>query len=75
MSKSKDLGYDHSDYCHCSDWKNDICPEDCFRARITKELRSMDPPYQWPVSYANFRKSGYCPLGENSEVEDAASES
>ena len=67
--------YNHSDLCHCSDWKNDICPKECFRARITKELRDMGPPYPYPVSYANFHKSGYCPLGENSEVEDAASES
>ena len=56
--------YNHSDYCHCSDYEKDICPEQCFRARLTKELKESDPPYPFPVSFGNFRESGYCPLKE-----------
>ena len=56
--------FDHSDYCHCSDYDQDTCDKNCFRARLTKDLREMTPPYQWPVSYANFRSSPYCPLND-----------
>ena len=56
--------YNHSDYCHCSDWNPDICPGECFRARLTKELKEADPPYPYPVSIGNFRHSGHCPLDE-----------
>ena len=55
--------YNHTDYCHCSDWVKDICPGECFRARITQELKEH-PGYPYPVSYGNFRNSGYCPLKE-----------
>lgn len=61
--------FDHSDYCHCGDYKPDICPPECFRAQLTKDLREMDPPYPYPVSYSNFRKSGHCLL-EGGEQED-----
>lgn len=65
--------YDHSDFCHCSDYNSDICPKECFRARLTKELKEADPPYPYPVSMANFRHSGYCPLHEM-ETENATEE-
>ena len=63
--------FDHSDYCHCSDWENDTCPDKCFRARLTKDLREMDPPYEYPVSFANFKSSGYCPLNDGKEENSA----
>ena len=59
-----DFKYNHADFCHCSDWKADICPEECFRARITKELKEAPTPYPYPVSIGNFRNSGHCPLDE-----------
>lgn len=62
--------FDHSDYCHCSDWNIDICPEKCFRARLTKDLKQMNPPYEYPVSFANFKNSGYC-LMTNGKEENA----
>ena len=65
--------YDHSDFCHCSDYEPDNCPTECFRARITKELKEADPPYPYPVSMANFHNSGYCPLTEM-EVDNAGEE-
>lgn len=64
--------YDHEMYCHCSDYKKDICPEECFRARITEEVKAFQYPY--PVSYGNLRSSGYCPLEEISEAENAGEE-
>lgn len=54
--------YDHSDFCHCSDYDAKKCPKKCFRARLTKELREADPPYPYPVSMVNFFHSGECPL-------------
>ena len=62
--------YDHSDLCHCSDYNIDICPGECFRARLTKELKEADPPYPYPVSMGNFRNSGYCPLSEMEDTHD-----
>lgn len=62
--------YDHSDFCHCSDYDPSICPEQCFRARITQELKEVKPPYPYPVSMANFRNSGYCPLTEMEDNND-----
>lgn len=54
--------FDHSDVCHCLDWNNHICPLGCFRARLTKELKELDPPYEFPVSYAHFKGTDYCVL-------------
>lgn len=56
--------YDHDDFCHCSNYNIDICPEECFRARLTKELKEANPPYPGRVSIGNFRYSGQCPLDE-----------
>jgi len=61
--------YAHGEYCHCSDWKADICPSECFRARLTKELKEANPPYPYPVSFANFKSSGYCPMTEGEQYE------
>lgn len=55
---------DHSDFCHCLDWKADICPVTCFRARLTKDLKEMEPAYPWPVSYASFKGHDECKLEE-----------
>ena len=68
--------FDHSDFCHCLDWNSNICPQGCFRARITKELNEMDPPYEWPVSYASFKNSEYCPMKKTFEdmIESAEKE-
>lgn len=57
--------FDHSDFCHCLDWKDDICPVKCFRARLTKDLKEMNPTYPWPVSYSHFKGSGDCKLNGN----------
>lgn len=53
--------YDHSDVCHCSDWQKDICPNYCFRARVTKDYRESDYPY--PVTFSSFKgQACFCPL-------------
>ena len=66
-----DFKYNHADYCHCFDYRPDICPEECFRARLTKELKEK-PGYPYPVSYGNFLHSGFCPLDEGSEEDEDA---
>ena len=43
---------DHSDCCHCLDYDPEKCPESCFRARITKDLKESGYPY--PVSFAHL---------------------
>ena len=66
MSKNKDTSqfkYDHAGYCHCFDYQPDICPGECFRARLGKELTEVGS-YPYPVSYGNFRRAGFCPLEE-----------
>lgn len=44
----------HSDICHCLDYDPKKCPESCFRARITKDLKESGYPY--PVSFAHLRE-------------------
>ena len=51
--------FDHSDICHCLDYDPEKCPESCFRAKITKELREIG--YQYPVSFAHLSEvTGIC---------------
>lgn len=53
--------YDHADFCHCSDWKKDICPKSCFRAGLTQDYHENGYPY--PVSFSNFGSDpDFCPL-------------
>lgn len=64
------LKYNHNDYCHCLDYKAEICPEDCFRAQLTKELKEAKPPYtHYCMLMGTFRHTGQCPLDkmENSD--------
>jgi hypothetical protein len=49
------------DVTHCADW-NINCPKSCYRAQITEDLRKIE--YPWPVSFAMFRRTAECPLGD-----------
>ena len=56
------------DYSHCSDWNPDMCPESCFRAKITKDLKENSEKYKYGLfSYAHFKGTSYCTLVENSQ--------
>lgn len=46
------------DATHCYNY-NDKCPKTCYRAQLTKELKEID--YPWPVSWALFKGTDYCP--------------
>ena len=50
-------GMNH-DYAHCWDYEKGVCPEGCFRAELTEDLKNW--PY--PVAYIKFRKTKVCPL-------------
>lgn len=42
------------------------CPQECYRAQLTRELRSM--PYHFPfVSWSNFEGTEECMRGEQDE--------
>ena len=60
--------FDHSDFCHCLDWDPNICPKSCFRAALTKDLKEMDPPYEWPVAYASFKGKEECEKKEEKNI-------
>ena len=46
------------DYAHCLDYEKGVCPEDCFRAVLTEDLKNW--PY--PVAYAKIKGTYACPL-------------
>ena len=50
------------DYTYCADWHEDLCPPECFRAQITKEL--FDEPAEVQknllISWANLYGSDEC---------------
>ena len=50
-------------YTHCGDYNPDICPRDCFRAKLTKEYNERCADFEGiPVTWANLRKTDVCPL-------------
>lgn len=50
----------NTDYTFCFDYKEGVCPKDCFRAEITNELYHSNVHY--PVSWANFKGTEECKL-------------
>lgn len=46
------------DATHCFDYCEE-CPEDCYRAQLTEELRRIK--YPWPVSYSSLKYTDMCP--------------
>ena len=47
------------DACHCLDYNEKTCPKNCYRAKLTKELRESSYPY--PTSWSNFEGTRICP--------------
>lgn len=56
---------DKFDYTFCTDYDKNICPVECFRAKITEQY---DSAIKRPrvSSWATFRDTPECPLGEES---------
>ena len=49
------------DVSHCSDYNRYICPETCFRAKVTQDLKDNMDKYEFiPMSFAHFEGTPYC---------------
>lgn len=46
------------DYAHCWNYEKGVCPEECFRAKLTDDLKNW--PY--PVTYSKFKGTDGCPI-------------
>lgn len=46
------------DYAHCLDYEKGVCPETCFHAVLTDDLKN------WPrsVTYAKIKGTDACPI-------------
>lgn len=51
------------DAAHCYE-HTDQCPETCYRARLTSELKELrrKGAYQLPTSWVHFGETDNCPL-------------
>lgn len=49
------------DATHCIDYNPDTCPENCYRAQLSEDVKNFK--YFWPVtlSYARFENTRECP--------------
>lgn len=47
------------DATHCADYRCNICPKSCYRAKLTEELRNI--PYFLPTSWSHFKGTEECP--------------
>ena len=47
------------DATHCSDYRKGICPETCYRAQLTEELKHIH--YELPTSWSHFKGTKMCP--------------
>lgn len=49
------------DASHCSDYQKDICPEECYRARLTQDLKDNWDKFEYiPMSFSHFKGTRYC---------------
>ena len=46
------------DACHCFDYDPAVCPDTCYRAQLTADLKKSH--YPWPVAFSNFKNTIYC---------------
>ena len=52
------------DATHCDDYLVAKCPKKCYRAQLTQELRKRPDLGFLPISWANFKGTGECPLSK-----------
>ena len=51
------------DVCHCYDYNKTLCPETCYRAIVTKDLKNNIALYEnSPISFASFKGTPGCML-------------
>lgn len=49
------------DVCHCYDYNETLCPPECFRAKVTKDLKDNIIKYEdIPMSFAHFKGTPGC---------------
>ena len=48
----------NDDYARCWDYEKGVCPEECFRAKLTDDLKN----WPHPVTYSKFKGTEACPL-------------
>ncbi len=46
------------DFAHCWDYEMGVCPNGCFRAVLTEDLKN----WSHPVTYAKIKGTDACPL-------------
>lgn len=51
------------DYAHCADYKKEICPKECFRGELVRDLNRV-PIQRLIASWVNFKGTEECPLKE-----------
>lgn len=52
------------DYSHCTDYKRGICPKECFRGELVRDLNSHPTLF---VSWMNFKGTEECMLKESKD--------
>ena len=52
------------DYAHCADYKKGICPKECFRGQLVRDLSNR--PYLY-VSWMNLKGTDECMLKESKD--------
>ena len=55
------------DATHCADW-TPKCPNDCYRAQLTKELKERNDLWWLPISWASLKGSDECKIKGDSVV-------
>lgn len=56
------------DYTHCVDWDDRYCPESCFRAQLSKDIREHLLDYlDMPMGWASFKGTKYCELDKENK--------
>ena len=47
------------DYAHCADYKRGVCPTECFRGELVRDLPKSHVKY---ATFANFKGTDECLL-------------
>lgn len=55
------------DYAHCYDYKRGVCPKECFRGELVRDLKNCRRDLQ--VSFASFKGTDECLLDERNKNE------
>lgn len=51
------------DYAHCLDFK-ESCPNNCFRAQLTRDLKTRTDLLGLPFTWMHFKETKECTLTE-----------